>query len=511
MIIEKYYGPPGTGKTTTALNLLSKELETIAPNRIAYVTFTRSGRDEAKKRILERFDITEKDIPYVATIHKICKDQLNIESSQIVNDKLLAELGEILGYELKSVKMGADGLPIYGEKTTEADLAFQAIDICRKRGFAETQMFTVYADQYDGTWTKPHFEHLIRNMRLWKEQNGYYDFTDFLYRYIKEGIPLPIDVMFVDEAQDLSKAEAKAVMKMADNAERIYIFGDDDQSIYRFSGAEASIFLNWECDKEHVLSKSYRLSDRIKDHSQRIIRQVSERKDKRFESTGQVGTVDEVDDFLDGISGSTFLLYRNRFLAGRYAGILKYQGFPYIGAGSPLDSKKLIRCVSNWMLLQGGESIRMADVIEMLDFIPVHQSQYIKRGVKKQLKDTADRTRWVQLADMPDIGFTNTEGKRWSSVLSNIPAIEYLMSIEDKYGATGLLETPQLELLTIHQSKGREADSVIISPDMAGRSYLDYSNNPDDEHRLRYVGATRAKTNLVLLNPTMRYFYENVI
>ena len=46
----KILGPPGTGKTTRLLALLEKELETVPPKRIAFVSFTRRGTYEGAQR-----------------------------------------------------------------------------------------------------------------------------------------------------------------------------------------------------------------------------------------------------------------------------------------------------------------------------------------------------------------------------------------------------------------------------------------------------------------------------
>src|SRR6185437_8595970 len=62
--------------------------------------------------------------------------------------------------------------------------------------------------------------------RKWKNVNGYVDFTDLLTMYLDGGKPLDVDVLFVDEAQDLSKLQWAVVDKLGANAQRIYMAGD---------------------------------------------------------------------------------------------------------------------------------------------------------------------------------------------------------------------------------------------------------------------------------------------
>ena len=47
MMISKFYGPPGTGKTQTLMDIFERALGETSPDRIAFLTFTRSAREEA--------------------------------------------------------------------------------------------------------------------------------------------------------------------------------------------------------------------------------------------------------------------------------------------------------------------------------------------------------------------------------------------------------------------------------------------------------------------------------
>lgn len=58
-------------------------------------------------------------------------------------------------------------------------------------------------------------------------------------------------------------------------------------------------------------------------------------------------------------------------------------------------------------------------------------------------------------------------------------------------------------MMTIHQAKGREASTVILCLGMPKASHDQYwTRDPDDEHRVWYVGITRAKNRLILYYPT---------
>ena len=79
---------------------------------------------------------------------------------------------------------------------------------------------------------------------------------------------------------------------------------------------------------------------------------------------------------------------------------------------------------------------------------------------------------------------------------------------EDRAYATALLnrgvnifEKPKIRLSTIHGAKGGEADNVLLFTDLSGKALKEMEKNPDDAHRVLYVGVTRTKQNLVLKMP----------
>ena len=58
-----------------------------------------------------------------------------------------------------------------------------------------------------------------------------------------------------------------------------------------------------------------------------------------------------------------------------------------------------------------------------------------------------------------------------------------------------------IEINTIHATKGREADNVVVLPDMSGITYKGMLKDPDNEHRVFYVAATRARNELHIVQP----------
>ena len=64
-----------------------------------------------------------------------------------------------------------------------------------------------------------------------------------------------------------------------------------------------------------------------------------------------------------------------------------------------------------------------------------------------------------------------------------------------------ITKEPRIRLSTIHAAKGGEATNVVLITDITSRVYKNYQKNPDDENRVFYVGLTRTKQNLYLIEP----------
>ena len=85
---------------------------------------------------------------------------------------------------------------------------------------------------------------------------------------------------------------------------------------------------------------------------------------------------------------------------------------------------------------------------------------------------------------------------------------QYLRALLARYGR---IPEPRVTVTTIHGAKGREAPVVVLVPDMTRTTHEAYmrgsSSAREAETRVAYVGVTRAKERLIVVNPhTRRYF-----
>jgi superfamily I DNA/RNA helicase len=71
-----------------------------------------------------------------------------------------------------------------------------------------------------------------------------------------------------------------------------------------------------------------------------------------------------------------------------------------------------------------------------------------------------------------------------------------------------LSKPARIKLSTIHSVKGEEAENVILFTDLERIIYEAALKNKDTEHRLFFVGITRAKENLFIMNQGYEYQYN---
>jgi len=96
----------------------------------------------------------------------------------------------------------------------------------------------------------------------------------------------------------------------------------------------------------------------------------------------------------------------------------------------------------------------------------------------------------------------NTE---WYSAFDDCPIDrkEYIRAM--RRNGESLNKDPRIQLSTIHSVKGGERQNVVLLSDLSHNTNKSYEKNPDDENRLFYVGATRTKENLHIVQPKDEY------
>jgi superfamily I DNA/RNA helicase len=102
--------------------------------------------------------------------------------------------------------------------------------------------------------------------------------------------------------------------------------------------------------------------------------------------------------------------------------------------------------------------------------------------------------------------------KNWFEAFTYVPLEEanYIRDIRsNNFKVNSLVEhKPLIEITTIHRSKGREADHVIVLPDMSQLTHKMSEIHKDEEHKCFYVACSRSRKSLFLMEPTSQLYYD---
>lgn len=494
MEITKIYGPPGTGKTTTLLSMLRKELEAGTKIKdVAYLTHTRAGADEVRKRIGEQFsDQMIKDLLWFRTIHSACCKVQGITARETIGPHHRRLFEERYGYKIDG------GSPLDAD---HLDLSWDAALEIRSFATATMQDMEDIRRQRatDYRFIPDRFYRFLEDWDAFKKDVGMLDFVDQLNLYGGEAIP--VKTMIVDEAQDLSELQWDIIWKMAANCERVYIAGDDDQAIFDFIGASEYGFLDLEADNEVVLTHSHRVPATVGAFAQGIIARNDKRKDKAVEWSPHEGSVTRLPN-LDSLEWrgdiTTFVLARHNKQCREVSDYLSDRGIPHSVNGKSVQRSPLANIAKTYLSLLAGEEVLPSLVARLADQL--------------DLKELSKDMRQLTKLRRPAVGAEKCEGikfdtKDWTAYLANgkwrdLCDLRDLQAMLNTAGSIEIIgQDPPVHVMTMHYSKGREADRVIVLTDCYKAPWEALHNNPASEIRLCYVAATRTKKDLVIIWP----------
>ena len=483
-------GPPGTGKTHNLLNLVEEELaKGTPPDRIAFVAFTKKAATEARDRAMKKFNLEEQHLPYFRTLHSFAFNQLGLTKSEVMSRDNYKEFGQTFGMDLGSVSDGVDSGGVFtvdNQLLSEVNLArMKCMDL--EHHYNDSNL--------DVSW------HALlraqRSIEEFKKKKEILDFTDMIEMYIESGMIPKLDVVFIDEAQDLCALQWRMVHKICQNAKQIYVSGDDDQAIYRWAGADVDHLIRLNGERE-VLQQSYRCSKVIQNCSQRIIGRVRNRIPKKWQGTDKSGFV-QYHNYPEGVNlkepGSWLVLARTNYMLDEIERDIRLQGMLYKRNNKFPVSTKLLNAVEAWKKLNKDEPIPLPDIKNIYSYM---SSQIgIERG-HKNLR-MADKEEY-ELEELVMHHGLLMAGRPWDVAFDKVGNRdkEYLRAIEMRGNVS---TNPQLHLSTIHGAKGGEADNVMLLTDLSRKSQEAMEKDSDDECRVFYVAATRARNELHVVQP----------
>jgi DNA helicase-2/ATP-dependent DNA helicase PcrA len=493
MSMEIILGPPGTGKTTSLLNIVDEELERgVAPDRIAYVTFTRRAAEEAITRATEKFKLSASQLPHFRTLHSLCYRALNLSPTDVMTAKRMKDFAEWIGVKITG-RYAEDG-SFNGYEV--GDRIMHIEHLARVR---QVPLRVQYDIEDDGLpWGL--VDRVARGYKEYKAANALLDYTDMLFKFLESNVKLRLDVVLDDEAQDQSALQWAVVRKIAANSRRQVAAGDDDQALYKWAGADVDNFIDLDGDSR-VLDRSYRTPRNVQTVASSIINRVRHRRAKVWASREEAGQVDYAQHFeeADCANGQVLVLARNIYILKEHVEpALRRSGIIYEHNGHSSVSKDVLEAIVGWEKLRAGEKITIAEAKTVYEYIS--SGTGIRRGFKTLSTFKDDEQ--VSLHDLQSRGGLLVQGVIWHEALDRIPKDEASYILAARKRGEKLLSAPRVRISTIHGAKGGEAEHVVLLKEMARRTYREMELDEDSERRVWYVGATRAKQKLTVVEST---------
>ena len=278
----------GSGKTrvlTYRIAYLIEEMG-VAPWNIMAITFTNKAAGEMKDRVQQLVEYG--DSIWVTTFHSTCVrilrrfvDRLGFDTDFTIYDA--DDQRTAVRHAIKEI----DADPkMYKERAVASYISdcknemLTPEDMMRdaQGSYRETQMARLY-ECYQQILKKNNaldFDDLLLfTVRLFNENPDVLEYYQDRFRYI-----------MVDEYQDTNRVQFEMVWLLAKKYRNICVVGDDDQSIYRFRGADIRNILEFEDHfqgtKVVKLEQNYRSTTRILDCANAVITHNQGRKDKHL-------------------------------------------------------------------------------------------------------------------------------------------------------------------------------------------------------------------------------------
>lgn len=277
----------GSGKTRVLTHRTAYLIEEkgVAPYQIMAITFTNKAAGEMRQRIDDLVGLGSESI-WVSTFHSTCVrilrryiDRLGYDTNFTIYDgddqkTLMKEICKRLEIDTK----------IYKEK-----MFLNVISSAKDELIDPIE----FENRWTGDYNKRRQAQVYREYQQALRQNNALDFDDLLFKTV-ELFKLDKEVLgayqerfryiMVDEYQDINTAQFELLRLLAMKYKNLCVVGDDDQSIYRFRGANIYNILNFEKHFPDAtvikLEQNYRSTQNILDAANAVIANNVGRKDK---------------------------------------------------------------------------------------------------------------------------------------------------------------------------------------------------------------------------------------
>ncbi len=528
-------GPPGTGKTRRATNHIYSGVDRFGGNSVMATSFTKTAAIELADR-----DVPV-DLDRIGTLHSCCFHALG--KPQIAEAHIDEWNRENPRFRITAVSRDRrlDGEDSHAEEESvlrSGDHLLQQLNCCRGR-MLSPENWPAPVREFASKWSR------------YKTANDLLDFADLIDTAQRdlEFAPHKPSVIIADEAQDLNPMQMTLLREWGRATDHFVLAGDDDQTIYGWSGASADAILYPEIPEDHkiFLTKSQRVPRAVNALAEKLIHRVSQRQAKAYEPRDVAG---EVKRLSQGYKSPEYSILKTieRHLSERkrimVLGSCSYMLKPILAAlrreGIPFHNPYR-KSNGFWNVLRMGS--RQSAANRILSLLIAHAGF----GIGHRSWRGGELALWAEW--LPEQGILTEHGREiiaalppmkeasaeiLAAVFQPIALVEILGALQAstpislldwwksrvftafrqriqfpghiavRRGGGALADLPRVIVGTIHSVKGGEADVVYLFPDLSkagDAQYRQLGAARDSVIRQFYVGVTRARETLYLCSP----------
>ncbi|MFC7223373.1 3'-5' exonuclease [Halalkalicoccus sp. GCM10025322] len=509
--VVRVVGCPSGGKTTRLLDLVEQHAaDGKAPEDMLYLTFTRSGKTEVAERLTTTLDCDEERAEGRASTFHGAACSACYRTGVIDEGEQIIPLGSDTHIAFCE-QVGFSYDPDYRDpliETRDDDTA----------GDPGSQLFAL-ADWLRYTRNPPEactkapsavpmpapYNQTVRLLREWDtfKRSAYgrprFEHADYVDAAIDGGLVPKVDVLFIDEFQDLCPQEYALYdtwIRGRNRVETAYIAGDANQSVYGFRAGTPRYFIGTSRDDEIEQLVSYRCPAEIVSVARGVLEAHPDTDPNGFTAARDGGTVERVrlqtpreltdrlwsdiithDPNDDG--HRVFLLTRTNKQARSVASALDNCGVPHSYFGRNESNQPWGDGLA--LVYRGTEAIGREQEIQ-------YKPAEIKRAVQERITASSEIETYDELNALDPTKIVKRLDLYWSERKRLLGALS----------APNWCNPNHVSVGTMHSAKGLEAPCVYLfdtMPHSVYESYID-GTNADEEHRVYYVGASRASETL---------------
>ncbi|MBO5179420.1 MAG: DNA helicase PcrA [Clostridia bacterium] len=362
----------GSGKTRVLTHRVAHLISenNINPWNVLAITFTNKAAKEMKERIEK---ILGEDIAkdmWVGTFHSVCVRILRREIERLGFDRnfLIFDTTDSKTIIKECIKELNLDDKLFGDKFLMSEISKaknDMIDCVRYENMYASdyrlgkvsKVYSLYQEKLRKNNAVDFDDIINHTIKIFKENEDVLEYYQNKFKYI-----------LVDEYQDTNKSQDMLINLLAKENQNICVVGDDQQSIYKFRGADITNILNFEknyADTKIIkLEQNYRSTGKILELANAVIKNNKGNVDKKLWTQNEEGSKpkfyqgnDEYDEANYVISQIKFLkreeyypysdftiLYRTNAQSRVFEEILMREGIPYkVVGGQKFYERKEIK------------------------------------------------------------------------------------------------------------------------------------------------------------------------